>query len=99
MERSPSAFVTLGEEALRLHFLLALNGHYEGAATGETFNYEGKSDILIRVKGRNIFAAECKATTSKASMIQTVDLIFQSVCFGRSMLNWIGARTKAIPGF
>ena len=42
MERSPSAFTGLDEEALRSHFLVQLNGQYEGQATGETFNYEGK---------------------------------------------------------
>ena len=30
MERSPSAFTAMGEEALRSHFLVQLNGHYEG---------------------------------------------------------------------
>ena len=60
MELSPSAFGAMDEEALRSHFLVQLNGHYEGQATGETFNYEGKTDILIRVNGKNIFIAECK---------------------------------------
>ena len=60
MERSPSAFTTMDEESLRWHFLVQLNGHYEGQATGETFNYEGKTDILIRSEDRNIFIAECK---------------------------------------
>jgi hypothetical protein len=41
MERSPSAFVAMGEEALRQHFLVQLNGQFEGAATGETFNLGG----------------------------------------------------------
>lgn len=26
-------------------------GHFEGSATGETFNYEGKTDTLIRERG------------------------------------------------
>ncbi|MFM9616172.1 hypothetical protein ACKI18_46870, partial [Streptomyces niveiscabiei] len=60
MERSPTAFKTMGEEDLRQHFLVQLNGQFDGAATGETFNYEGKTDILLRVAGRNIFIAECK---------------------------------------
>ncbi len=46
MERSPSAFTTIDEEDLRQHFLVQLNGQYEGQATGETFNYQGKTDIL-----------------------------------------------------
>lgn len=60
MERSPSAFRGMGEEEIRNHFLVQLNGQYEGQATGETFNYDGKTDIIIRTQGRNIFIAECK---------------------------------------
>jgi hypothetical protein len=63
MERSPAAFKGMNEESLRQHFLVQLNGQYEGQATGETFNYSGKTDILIRVKDRNIFVAECKFWT------------------------------------
>ena len=33
IERSPASFVTLDEEAIRTHFLLQLNGHYEGGAS------------------------------------------------------------------
>lgn len=60
IERNPESFRGLDEEAIRDHFLLSLNGHYEGSATGETFNAAGKTDILIREKDRNIFIAECK---------------------------------------
>ena len=63
MERSPAAFKGMNEESLRQHFLVQLNGQYEGQATGETFNYSGKTDILVRVKDRNIFVAECKFWT------------------------------------
>jgi hypothetical protein len=60
MERSPSAFKSMKEEDLRQHFLVQLNGQFEGAATGETFNVAGKTDILLRYQGRNVFIAECK---------------------------------------
>jgi hypothetical protein len=60
MERSPSAFRTMKEEDLRQHFLVQLNGQFEGQATGETFNFAGKTDILIRAEGKNIFIGECK---------------------------------------
>jgi hypothetical protein len=60
IERNPASFSTLDEEAIRDHFLLQLNGHYEGGATGETFNASGKTDILIRAGDRNVFIAECK---------------------------------------
>jgi hypothetical protein len=60
MERSPHAFHSMSEPDLRQHFLVQLNGQYEGQATGETFNGSGKTDILVRVQDRNIFIAECK---------------------------------------
>ncbi|MEW8222690.1 MAG: hypothetical protein AB2729_10135 [Candidatus Thiodiazotropha taylori] len=60
IERSPSSFSSLDEESIRDHFLLQLNGHYEGGATGETFNASGKTDILIREDNKNVFIAECK---------------------------------------
>ena len=73
MERSPSAFRTMGEEDLRQHFLVQLNGQYEGQATGETFNYEGKTDILIRADGKNIFIAECKLWTGGSGLSEALD--------------------------
>lgn len=60
IERNPSSFSSLHEESIRDHFLLQLNGHYEGGATGETFNASGKTDILIREGNKNVFIAECK---------------------------------------
>lgn len=73
MERSPSAFSKIDEESLRTHFLVQLNGHYEGQATGETFNYQGKTDILIRAEGKNIFIGECKFWTGPKKLIETID--------------------------
>lgn len=73
MERSPSAFYDVDEESLRSHFLVQLNGHYQGQATGETFNYEGKTDILIRSEGRNIFIAECKFWAGPKKLIDTIN--------------------------
>jgi hypothetical protein len=58
-ERSPSVFREMAEEDLRTILLVALNGLYEGRATGETFNGAGKNDILIREADRNVFIAEC----------------------------------------
>lgn len=73
MERSPDTFCRLSEEEIRDHFLMHLNGHYEGQATGETFNYHGKTDILIRVQGKNIFIAECKIWRGEKGFLETID--------------------------
>ncbi len=75
MERSPKAFRDMSEEDIRQHFLVQLNGHYEGQATGETFNFEGKTDILIREKGKNIFIAECKVWRGPKSLKGAIDQI------------------------
>ena len=89
MERSPSAFSTMKEEALRSHFLVHLNGHYEGQATGETFNYEGKTDILIRENGKNIFIAECKFWSGPKKFSQTIDQLL-------GYLSWRDTKTAIV---
>lgn len=73
MERSPSAFRTMDEEALRQHFLVQLNGQFEGRATGETFNLNGKTDILLREGSRNAFIAECKFWKGPKKFSEAID--------------------------
>jgi len=75
MERSPRAFRSMEEEDLRTHFLVQLNGQYEGQATGETFNAEGKVDILVRVDGKNIFIAECKFWDGPDSLTKALNQV------------------------
>lgn len=75
IERSPKEFAHIGEEGLRSHFLVQLNGQYQGRATGETFNYDGKTDILIREGDRNVFIAECKIWKGEAELLKAVDQI------------------------
>lgn len=73
MERSPAAFKTLDEEALRQHFLMQLNGQFEGKATGETFNMSGRTDILLREGERNVFIAECKFWKGPKAFGEAID--------------------------
>src|SRR5262245_49044298 len=47
MERHPSIYRDKGEEALRDHFLMVLAPNFQ-STSGETFNRQGKTDILIR---------------------------------------------------
>lgn len=75
MERSPAAFRTMNEEDIRTVLLVLLNGHYEGQATGETFNYGGKTDILVRVGGRNVFTGECKLWGGPKALTETIDQV------------------------
>lgn len=77
MERSPSAFASMGEEHIRDHILVSLNGQFEGAATSETFNRSGKTDILIRVGDRNVFIAECKFWDGPQSLTGAIDQVLR----------------------
>lgn len=73
IERAPSSFEKIDEEGIRQHFLMQLNGHYQGDATGETFNAAGKTDILIRVEDKNIFIAECKFWRGPSGFTDAID--------------------------
>src|SRR6185312_4894885 len=73
MERSPTVFENAEEEHIRVHYLVQLNGQYQGKATGETFNNKGKTDILIRHDNQNVFVAECKFWEGYEGLKKTVD--------------------------
>ena len=89
MELSPKAFSNMGEEHLRTHFLVQLNGHFEGQATAETFNYEGKTDILLRVQGKNIFIAECKFWSGPERFKEAIDQLL-------SYTSWRDTKTALL---
>ncbi|MDP9974564.1 hypothetical protein J2W39_005833 [Variovorax paradoxus] len=114
MERSPDAFKAMNEEALRQHFLVQLNGQFEGKATGETFNMSGKTDILLREGDRNVFIAECKFWKGPKAFSEAIDQLlgyatwrdgkFAILVFNRgtdtsTVLNGIDAVAKAHNSF
>jgi len=71
-ERLPSTYSGKEEEHLRDHMLLILEPNFEGSATGETFNKSGKTDILLRHEGSNVFIAELKFWRGKKSFLDTI---------------------------
>ena len=81
MERSPLSFVEMKEEDLRQHFLVQLNGQFEGRATGETFNMNGKTDILLRENGQNVFIAECKFWRCPSQYQKTIDQLLRYIAW------------------
>ena len=81
MERSPSDFAKMKEETIRSHFLVQLNSQYQGQATGETFNSNGKTDILIRNENQNVFIAECKFWKGKNGYLSTIDQLLGYVTY------------------
>ncbi len=72
-ERMPATYAGKHEEQLRDHFLLHLEPRFEEVtATGETFNRQGKTDILIRSEGRNLLVGECKFWAGEKSFLETI---------------------------
>ncbi|PAD70658.1 hypothetical protein CHH83_02310 [Bacillus sp. 7586-K] len=88
-ERKPSVYKNKGEEDLRDHFLMMLEPNFEGSATGETFNKSGKTDILLRFNGSNVFVGECKFWTGKKGFIKTIDQLL-------GYLTWRDSKTAVI---
>lgn len=76
MERSPKTYSGMGEEARRQVILDALNTHYRGEGTAEAFNVSGKTDILVRHEGSNLFIGECKFWTGAKGFTDTIDQLF-----------------------
>lgn len=73
MERNPRVFSAAPEETIRDHYLVQLNGQYEGSATGETFNGQGHTDILVRDGSANLFIAECKIWHGQKQFTEAID--------------------------
>jgi len=80
LEKKPKVYCGQDEEGLRDHFLTNLTGRYEKTtATGETFNKEGKTDILLKDdKGNNLFIAECKWWTGAVGFHSTINQLFDN---------------------
>jgi hypothetical protein len=76
IERSPRTYAAMGEEALRTVLLDALNTHYRGQGSAEAFNVGGKTDILVRHEGNNLFIGECKFWSGAKSFVATIDQLF-----------------------
>lgn len=88
-ERLPSTYVGKEEEHLRDHFLLILEPNFEGSATGETFNKKGKTDILLRYDGSNVFIAELKYWHGKKAYLETITQLL-------SYLTWRDSKAAII---
>ena len=77
MEQGPRTYAGMGEEDRRQTLVATLNTHYAGRAHAEAFNNEGKTDILIRYEGRNLFICECKFWSGVEGFSKTIDQLFR----------------------
>lgn len=84
--RNPSTFSRFWSDAkneqvqetpFRDILLLGLNGTFKGGVTGETFNGQGKSDILVKVDDRILFIAECKVWKGEASYLKAIQQLLE----------------------
>jgi len=89
LEHNPKIFSNLDENAIRDFFLIILNSHYEGRATGETFNRGGKTDILIKENGKNVFIAEIKFWKGPKSLTKGIDQLL-------TYANWRDTKTAIL---
>jgi hypothetical protein len=80
LEQKPKLYKGHDEEGLRDHFLANLTGRYEKVTTtGETFNSNGKTDILLKDdRGNNLFIAECKWWNGPSVFHSTIDQLFEN---------------------
>ena len=102
------------EEDLRNVFLILLQTHFEGSATGETFNKKGKTDILLKHGSEIAFIGECKVWRGSKKYEEGVDqllgnltwrdskaalLIFVRDTQVKTVLKGIRETTEHLPNF
>jgi NACalpha-BTF3-like transcription factor len=89
IERNYQTFATMTEPDIRNIILVLLNAIYEGTATGETFNGAGKTDILLRHEGQNLFIAECKFWQGKKEFVDAISQLL-------GYITWRDTKTALI---
>ncbi len=88
-ERLPSTYAGKDEETLRDHLILNLEPRFQISTTGETFNNSGKTDILMRYEGKNVFVAECKFWGGQKQHHKTIDQLL-------SYLTWRDSKAAVV---
>jgi len=88
VERGGQRVRELDEESLRDMFLVPLNSHFE-FASGEAFNHQGKTDILLRYQGGNLFVAEFKIWSGAKALADAIDQLLGN-------LTWRETKTALV---
>lgn len=76
-EVTPEVYAAMEEEKLRDLLVGMLNANFKGAATGETFNKLGKTDISLRVEGGHVLVFECKYWHGAKAYGEALDQLFR----------------------
>lgn len=88
LERCSHRVRSLDEESLRDLLLMGLNGVF-GFATGEAFNKNGKTDILIRFENQNLFISECKFWKGKKYFMEGLSQLINNLTIRDSKASLI----------
>ena len=100
MERHPSIYEGKHEGHLRDLLLATLSTHYP-SSTGETFNKSGRTDILVRHEGSNVFVAECKIWHGLKAHYATIDQLLGYLTWrdSKAALVYLVGETQVGPIF
>ena len=90
-EQKPKNYIGKDEEGIRDALLPTLEILYTGCTTtGETFNYSGKTDLLIKHSdGTNLFVGECKFWHGQKQLEKAIDQLL-------SYLTWHDTKTALL---
>lgn len=90
IERYPSTVYDQDEETIRYQFLSTLSTTFESySITGESFNHEGKTDIMIKQGNELLFIAECKIWKGQKQLLKAIDQLM-------SYLTWRDTKTALL---
>jgi hypothetical protein len=89
LEKLPSSYMDKQEENLRDYLLLLLQPQFAGNAGGETFNKSGKTDILLKHEGKNVFVAECKFWSGPSDYLKAITQLL-------AYLTWRDSKTALV---
>ena len=79
IEKKSALYQGKDEESLRDLFLTNLERRFDGiTATGETFNFNGKTDILLKraEDSSNVFIGECKIWKGQKKFLEAINQLF-----------------------
>ena len=90
LEQYPEVVRSQNEECIRALFLTQLNATFTSfSTTGESFNHNGKTDIMIKHDGSIIFIAECKIWKGEKAFLEALDQLL-------SYLTWRDSKTSLL---
>jgi hypothetical protein len=75
-EITPKTYSKMDEEEIRDLIIGMMNINYRGAATAETFNKLGKTDIRLWVDAGNVLICECKVWNGPKAYSDAIGQLF-----------------------